>query len=126
MVKRQAKKPSGRKAIATDHVVGENVRRLRAEADLTLAELSAALGISHQQLQKYETGANRVSAGMLYELARALALPVDALFDGSEHLSSEDPELVRARRKCHSVIDRTSSQEKLEMMSKVIRSMAID
>lgn len=125
-MKRQAKKPSGRKGTATDIVVGSNVRRLRVEADLTLAELAAALGISHQQLQKYETGANRVSAGMLYELARVFALPVDALFDGSEDLSGEDPELVRARRKCHSVIDRMSSPEKLEMMSKVIRSMAID
>lgn len=126
VAKKQPKKRSDRAATATDIVVGSNVRRLRVEADLTLAELAAALGISHQQLQKYETGANRVSAGVLYELARVFALPVDALFDGSEDLSGEDPELVRARRKCHSVIDRTSSPEKLEMMSKVIRSILSD
>lgn len=122
----RTQKRSDRKAIATDIVVGANVRRLRTEAGLTLAELCTALGISHQQLQKYETGANRISAGMLYGLARFFALPIDALFDGSEDSDSEDAELVRVRRQCHSVIDRTSSQEKLEMMAKVIRSMSSD
>lgn len=123
---RRTRKRSDRSATATDIVVGANVRRLRVEADLTLTDLCAALGISHQQLQKYETGANRISAGMLYELARFFALPVDALFDGSEEPPIEDADLIRVRRRCHSLIDRTSSQEKLEMMARVIRSMTDD
>ena len=126
MAKKHARKRSDRQAVATDLVVAANVRRLRAEAGLTLTELCAELRISHQQLQKYETGANRISAGMLYELARFFALPVDALFDGSDSSGSEAAELMRARRKCHSVIDRTSTIEMLEMMAKVIRSMSRD
>ena len=126
VAKKQPRKRSDRKAIATDIVVGANVRRLRAEAGLTLTELCEELGISHQQLQKYETGANRISAGMLYQLARFFALPVDALFVGSDKSGDEDTKLVRARYKCHIIIDRMSSEEKLEMIARVIRSMSRD
>lgn len=117
-------KRSDCKAIAADLVVGANVRQLRADAGLTLSELAEALGISHQQLQKYETGANRISAGMLYELARFFVIPVDQLFDGSDAEVCEDAELIRARRKCHAVIDRTDSKSKLEAMAKVLRAMS--
>ena len=85
-----------------------------------------ALGISHQQLQKYETGANRISAGMLYELARFFAQPVDALYEGIEDPETEDTGLVRSRRKCHAIVERTYSREKLELMAKVIRSISTD
>ncbi|KJS38591.1 MAG: hypothetical protein VR74_05235 [Hyphomonas sp. BRH_c22] len=51
--------------------------------DMTLAELAAALGLSHQQLQKYETGTNRVSAGMVLKIAEALNLTLDELFAAS-------------------------------------------
>lgn len=106
--------------------MGANVRQLRADAGLTLSELAEALGISHQQLQKYETGANRISAGMLYELARFFVIPVDQLFEGSDAEISEDAELIRARRKCQAVIDRTESKLKLEAMAKVLRAMSGD
>ncbi len=106
--------------------MGANVRRLRVESGITLAEMAEALGISHQQLQKYETGANRVSAGMLYELSRYFVMPIDALFDGSDENGDEDAALLQARRKCHSVIDRTSSHAALLAMAKVLRAMQGD
>ena len=46
-----------------DRLVGARLRSLRTVQDRTLAELGTELGISHQQLQKYETGANRMSSG---------------------------------------------------------------
>ena len=106
--------------------MGTNVRRLRTESGITLAEMAEALGISHQQLQKYETGANRASAGMLYELARYFVLPVDALFAGTDDSEGEDAALTQARRRCHSMIDRTSSPATLEAMAKVLRAMQGD
>jgi transcriptional regulator with XRE-family HTH domain len=45
-----------RKPLEADLVVGANVRKLRGENGLTLQEFSSQLGMSHQQLQKYETG----------------------------------------------------------------------
>jgi transcriptional regulator with XRE-family HTH domain len=123
-MKKAAKKRADRKALPADLVVGANVRQLRADAGLTLSELAEALGISHQQLQKYEIGANRISAGMLYELARFFVISVDQLFEGSDAEVSEDAELIRARRKWHAVIDRTDSKSKLEAMAKVLRAIS--
>ena len=63
-----------------DRLVGLNVRRLRKGRDMTLVDLAARLNISHQQLQKYETGANRLSAGMISNLSRVLSVPIETLF----------------------------------------------
>ena len=63
---------------------------------------------------------------MLYELARFFVIPVDQLFEGSDAGGGEDTELIRARRKCHTVIDQMDSQSKLEAMAKVLRAMSGD
>lgn len=55
-----------------DQQVGERLRRRRTLLGLTQDQLAAALGISYQQIQKYETGANRVSAGRLAQIAEVL------------------------------------------------------
>lgn len=76
--KRNARSPSD-----MDRLVGQNVRRLRGQRNLTLAELADELHISHQQLQKYETGANRLSAGMISRISDALSVPIETLFEAS-------------------------------------------
>lgn len=73
--------PSSRSPTAVDKAVGERIRQLRTEAGKTLSELGAELGISHQQLQKYETGANRLSAGMLAKVAAVLDVSIQDLFN---------------------------------------------
>ena len=64
--------PSNFTASEVDTIVGERIRRRRILAGLTQDQLGEALGVSYQQIQKYETGANRVSAGRLYLLAERL------------------------------------------------------
>lgn len=64
-----------------DHV-GERIRIRRTEMGLTQDELARQLAISYQQVQKYETGANRISAGRLYEIALMLATDVSYFFEG--------------------------------------------
>lgn len=115
-----------RKPIEADLVVGANVRKLRGERGLTLQEFASQLGMSHQQLQKYETGSNRVSAGVLYMMARAFSVPIDALFEGVDDTTGLDEAskaLQVARGKCHTVVDRTSSLAVLNSMAKVLRAM---
>lgn len=73
-----------RSATDIDVFVGERVRELRHEQGLTLNELAQTLSISHQQLQKYETGANRLSAGMLYDVATVLGVTTGDLFPGGD------------------------------------------
>jgi len=65
-----------------DAHVGERIRLRRTEAGLTQEQLAAALGISYQQVQKYETGANRVSAGRMLEIAHTLGIDVADMFEG--------------------------------------------
>ncbi len=62
--------------------MGERIRERRAILGLTQEQLAAALTISYQQVQKYETGANRVSAGRLYEIAQCLETDVSYFFKG--------------------------------------------
>jgi transcriptional regulator with XRE-family HTH domain len=73
-----------RLAKRVDRHVGERVRQRRALLGLTQEQLAAALEISYQQIQKYETGANRISAGRLFEIAEKLDTSVGFFFEGLE------------------------------------------
>lgn len=64
-----------------DRLVGDRIRRRRILMGLTQDQLGEALGISYQQIQKYETGANRVSAGRLYLIAQRLEVSPGWFFD---------------------------------------------
>lgn len=65
-----------------DQHVGERIRLRRTELGLTQEQLAAALDVSYQQVQKYETGANRISAGRIFEIARKLRVDIGYFFDG--------------------------------------------
>jgi transcriptional regulator with XRE-family HTH domain len=65
-----------------DQHVGERIRARRTELGLTQEQLAEALNVSYQQVQKYETGANRISAGRIFELARKLRVDVSYFFEG--------------------------------------------
>lgn len=65
-----------------DAHVGERIRNRRAAMGLTQTDLGAAIGVKFQQIQKYETGANRVSASRLYATANRLKVPVHFFFEG--------------------------------------------
>ena len=67
---------------AVDRHVASRLRLRRLEAGLSQTTLADALGISFQQLQKYEGATNRISAGALYQLALTLDVPVQYFFDG--------------------------------------------
>ena len=73
-----------------DQHVGERIRLRRTELGLTQEQLAAALEVSYQQVQKYETGANRISAGRIFELARKLRVDIGYFFDGLPLESHED------------------------------------
>jgi transcriptional regulator with XRE-family HTH domain len=63
--------------------VGTRLKLQRKRLGITQTQLGDLLGITFQQIQKYERGANRISAGYLYILAKALRVPVSYFFDGS-------------------------------------------
>lgn len=65
--------------------VGKRVRHRRWMVGMTQQQLAEKVGIKFQQIQKYETGMNRVSASRLWDMATALSVPVDFFFDGLEN-----------------------------------------
>ena len=74
------RKPRGR-ANAIDGHVGSRVRTRRTLLGLSQEMLGEALGISFQQLQKYERGSNRISASRLYHLSKILDVPVSYFYE---------------------------------------------
>ena len=78
-----------------DRHVGEQVRAWRKRRELTQAQLAACVGLTFQQVQKYETGQNRISASMLVDLARSLETPVPAFFEGLPEAAGQDGDLAR-------------------------------
>ncbi|MGZ2258725.1 helix-turn-helix domain-containing protein [Roseobacter sp. A03A-229] len=67
--------------------VGKRIRQRRWLVGMTQQKLAECVGIKFQQIQKYETGANRVSASRLWDIADALEVDVAFFFEG---LKSED------------------------------------
>jgi transcriptional regulator with XRE-family HTH domain len=65
---------------AADTAIGARIRAQRLARRMTQIALADALGITFQQLQKYENGKNRVGAGRLQEVAKVLHVPLAALF----------------------------------------------
>jgi len=65
-----------------DAVVGRTIRALRLSRGLSQGALGRRLGVSFQQVQKYENGTNRVGAGRLAQIAVALDVPMEALLQG--------------------------------------------
>ncbi len=66
----------------TDIHVGSRIRMRRLMLELSQTELATALGISFQQLQKYEKGTNRVSASRLQQISTFLQAPIPFFFEG--------------------------------------------
>ncbi len=73
-----------------DLYVGARLRIRRKVLGLSQTQLADALGITFQQIQKYERGANRISASKLYEAARLLQSPVSYFFEGLDETAQGD------------------------------------
>lgn len=68
--------------------VGARVRQRRVTLGISQERLGDSLGLTFQQVQKYEKGVNRIGASRLYEIARLLDAPVQYFFDGAPGVSA--------------------------------------
>jgi len=73
---------SARKADLIDKHVGQRLRDRRRTLDLSQQDIAHTLGISYQQVQKYECGLNRISAGRLFMLGHIMRVPITYFYDG--------------------------------------------
>ena len=87
-----------------DVAVGNRVRELRTRAGLSQTDLGEKLGVSFQQVQKYEKGVNRMGASRLIQICDALKVSIADVFDGVESTvdaaqkTLADPEAMRIAR----------------------------
>lgn len=77
---------------SVDIHVGKRIRHRRWLIGMTQQQLADEVGIKFQQIQKYETGVNRVSASRLWDIARAIDVPVSYFFEGLHDESTSQPE----------------------------------
>jgi transcriptional regulator with XRE-family HTH domain len=71
-----------RAANAVDRKVGQRVRTRRLEIGMSQERLAELLGVTFQQVQKYEKGVNRIAVSRLWDISVALELPVSRFFEG--------------------------------------------
>ena len=72
----------------TDRHVGSRVRMRRIMLAMSQEKLGAALGLTFQQVQKYERGANRIGASRLQQMSDILQVPVEFFFEGAPNTES--------------------------------------
>jgi len=84
MKRKSGTKINARRIQDTDVAIGERIRARRNQIDISQETLGGALGVSFQQIQKYEKGLNRISSGRLIQLANALQCSATDLIGGGE------------------------------------------
>ncbi|MCS6622119.1 helix-turn-helix domain-containing protein [Roseibacterium beibuensis] len=94
--------------------VGKRVRHRRWMVGMTQQQLAEKVGIKFQQIQKYETGMNRVSASRLWDIAEALSVPVSYFFEGMDSVDVVSPEAASGASNLPS--DILADKEALELV----------
>ena len=80
---KRGRQPGTKRTTEIDRVIGAKIRMRRGEIGITQTALANAIGVTFQQVQKYEQGANRVGGSRLDAVAKALQVPVSYFFDQS-------------------------------------------
>src|ERR1039457_5563857 len=75
---------NNRSTVKYDHELGMRIRLRRVEMKISQSELADKLGVTFQQVQKYEKGVNRVGASRLQQVATALDVPITFFFDDAD------------------------------------------
>ncbi len=84
-----------KRAQKIDKIIGRNIRLHRLARKMSQTELGNQLGVSFQQVQKYENGINRVGSGRLYQIAGILGPHVSVFFKGGDAPArARDPDLL--------------------------------
>jgi DNA-binding XRE family transcriptional regulator len=79
--KARAKKASPKTSNAIDKFIGARMRERRHVLGISQADLAETLGVSFQQIQKYEKGVNRVSSARLFAICKALNVSLSSMFE---------------------------------------------
>jgi transcriptional regulator with XRE-family HTH domain len=98
-----------KQASPVDVQVGNRVRMRRMLVGMSQEKLGESLGLTFQQVQKYEKGVNRIGAGRLFEISSILGMPIQDFFDGLTNLLPQN--------KAHGFAEPDDSDSVMEFMS---------
>jgi len=105
-----------------DRYVGSRVRTRRVGLRISQTKLGEAVGVTFQQVQKYENGANRIGASNLYKIAKTLGVEISYFYDGVEAVPDADqPQVLSDLPQVPLEKDPMSSREAIEMMHNFFR-----
>jgi transcriptional regulator with XRE-family HTH domain len=114
-----------RRADGVDRHVAARVRARRITLGLTQHDLASRIGVTYQQLHKYETARNRMTAGRLLEIARALNVAPSYFFEGLQE--PEAPSTERHRRALELAKTAASLEEQhLALLNDITRALAAE
>lgn len=110
-----------RSVTGIDGTVGTRLRAARIEIQMSQAELGAKLGVSFQQIQKYEKGVNRISHGRMQEIAMILKKPITWFADapvnnGGSDLGAEILSTNHGRRLCEAFLGIPSTEVRVQLV----------
>ncbi len=99
MKKAKVDKDAPRNATPVDAYIGARVRERRIALNMSQHELGRALGVSFQQIQKYERGRNRVSAARLFDICKVFNVSLSSMFEERRDESRRPPKHEKPGRK---------------------------
>jgi len=111
----------------TDFKIGAQISELRITQGLSRLQLASKIGVTHQQLQKYEKGVNRISAGRLYEITKILNVTVGSLFENLENAAEIN--MSQHKRLCMEVSRnfwKIKSPENQKAASDLLKTLALN
>jgi transcriptional regulator with XRE-family HTH domain len=109
-----------------DIFIGGKIYEARLGKGKSRQDLATVIGVSHQQLQKYEKGVNRISIGRLALIAKALDKNIDYFYEGIEEANNAEPVLTQHQRMCIEVsrnFMKIHSSEHQQAVNTLIRSL---
>jgi transcriptional regulator with XRE-family HTH domain len=129
--KKQEKKKMARKNNYIDQIdkfIGEKIYSLRLAQGLSRDQLSKVIEVTHQQLQKYEKGINRISVGRLVLIARALDKGISYFYEGLEEKDNKEEIVTYHQRLCIEVARnfmKIKNPEHQHAVNKLIKSLLL-
>ncbi len=116
-----AKPKRGRSTAAIDDHIGARIRERRVMLGVSQQQLAEMISVTYQQAHKYERGINRVSAGRLFEIARALSAPISYFYEGIEQ---EGPRQIAPHQRMMLEIARNFAEIRNEKHQEAVSQLA--
>lgn len=110
----------------TDEIVGARIHETRLSLGVKQTGLAEQIGVSYQQLQKYEEGQNRLSVGRLWTIAAALGVSVSDLIADVDVTERHDTEYVQTSREALELFNRLPAHRRRAIMTLMKQDEGLD